>query len=49
MRLSKDFGVKIRPTIVFTSPTIDDISDRVFELLEVKKAAPAMPLPGGPQ
>jgi predicted naringenin-chalcone synthase/acyl carrier protein len=37
MRLSKDFGVKIRPTIVFTSPTIDDISERVFELLEVRR------------
>jgi predicted naringenin-chalcone synthase/acyl carrier protein len=43
MRLSKDFGVKIRPTIVFTSPTIDDISERVFELLEVKREEAGLP------
>mmetsp|Transcript_4281 Transcript_4281/g.6903 ORF Transcript_4281/g.6903 Transcript_4281/m.6903 type:complete len:546 (+) Transcript_4281:9-1646(+) len=37
IRLSKEFGVKIRPTIVFTSPTIDDISERVLELVEVRR------------
>jgi predicted naringenin-chalcone synthase/acyl carrier protein len=38
VRLSKEFGVKIRPTIVFTSPTIDDVSLRVVELMEVRRA-----------
>eukprot|EP00428_Durinskia_dybowskii_P070551 CAMPEP_0170395020 /NCGR_PEP_ID=MMETSP0117_2-20130122/21559_1 /TAXON_ID=400756 /ORGANISM="Durinskia baltica, Strain CSIRO CS-38" /LENGTH=1198 /DNA_ID=CAMNT_0010651309 /DNA_START=37 /DNA_END=3633 /DNA_ORIENTATION=+ len=37
-RLSKEFGVKIRPTIVFTSPTIDDVSARVVELMEINRA-----------
>ena len=32
-RLSKEFGVKVRPTMLFTSPTIDDISLRLLELI----------------
>mmetsp|Transcript_4273 Transcript_4273/g.6870 ORF Transcript_4273/g.6870 Transcript_4273/m.6870 type:complete len:790 (+) Transcript_4273:55-2424(+) len=35
-KLSNTFGVKIRPTIIFTSPTIDDVSDRVMELISNK-------------
>jgi acyl carrier protein len=37
LKLSKEFGVKIRPTVMFTSPTIDAIAVRVKELMDVKK------------
>jgi predicted naringenin-chalcone synthase/acyl carrier protein len=40
-RLSKEFGVKIRPTVMFTSPTIDDVSLRVMELMAANSVAPA--------
>jgi predicted naringenin-chalcone synthase/acyl carrier protein len=40
-RLSKEFGVKIRPTIIFTSPTIDDVSARVVELAAMNRMSGA--------
>jgi acyl carrier protein len=43
MKLSKEFGVKIRPTVMFTSPTIDAIAIRVQELMDVNKQAVTAP------
>jgi len=41
-RLSKEFGVKIRPTMLFISPTIDDVSLRVVELIAANNATTAV-------
>jgi predicted naringenin-chalcone synthase/acyl carrier protein len=44
-RLANEFGVRIRPTVVFTNPTIDDVAARVLELMAALRTASAAPLP----
>jgi acyl carrier protein len=44
-RLANEFGVLIRPTVVFTNPTIDDVAARVLELMAALRTASAAPLP----
>lgn len=38
-RISKEFDVKVRPTMLLTNPTIDDISLRLIELIAAKNVS----------